>query len=288
MLYNFANRMFSIKSYNNYQNYFNFKFYHISDANVPMSGSSTSCCYKKMNEPAPGQGFPIKVSSGFCHEPDHVQIHLQNQQENAGARKRSAPANPSAVANQTHHSGSSGGMGRHGLLGWSENISPYHSSASAALAAPSLPARTARSPPETEVSADDAASFPPNSQEICDKLLWPSASINVTSSFLEEAAVAFRSSDDWGTPAGQWPASPPTPYPSEDNKRAQRDPETEEESLIEGLAKWLGLSDEGGENAGPRSPPGAKGVAVCTKCCWTLSFSLALGLVLVGQRWQPS
>lgn len=85
-------------------------------------------------EPRPGQYVNINVSQGFCHEPDHVQLHL-------------------AGNTTTKVSG-----------GWSAN-----SKNSSSLPLPSK---------KTQIPS--SSNF--HQKSSCDKLLWPSASLNVTSS----------------------------------------------------------------------------------------------------------
>jgi hypothetical protein len=160
----------------------------VADANVPMgAGSTTPCCYTQMNEPLPGQGFPINVSSGFCHEPDHVQLHLGKQKQ-----------------------GNSSSPGR----GWSAA-----SSASNELRSESIS--------ESMTNKSSYGDFH-SAHSSCDKLLWPSASLNVTRSEeveeqLQQATLRSTQLDLNATSA-----------------EAQQD---SGRNLIEAVASWLGLQD---------------------------------------------
>ena len=53
-----------------------------SDASVPSAMKSTMCCYGKGAIPKPGDGVSINVSTGFCHEPDHLQLEIGNTSVN--------------------------------------------------------------------------------------------------------------------------------------------------------------------------------------------------------------
>ena len=132
----------------------------------------SQCCYSLMLDPLPGQGFPIKVPNGFCHEPDHVQLHLNQSADASGGR----PAgHPSAAAAQKDSSSS-------------------------------LP----------------ATSLKPHHALSCDKLLWPSASLNVSTS-----------RDAW-----EWQG-----WSSVNNSTLSAVVEVDS-NLIVALARWLGFDDE--------------------------------------------
>lgn len=163
----------------------------LSDAGVPVAVSSTDCCYTEMTEPLPGQGFPINVSTGFCHEPDHVQLHLKNISS-----------------------------------GWS--------------AAANEPVTAL---PSTMSTPEDL-----DSSSYCDKLLWPSASLNVTTS---ERPLKKKWSQDF-------------------NATIEDEPD-----LIMALARWLGLEDN--QEAFSSSSKGAKGASLGS---WTVFILLFKVLVM--------
>ena len=140
----------------------------------------TPCCYKLSLEPLPGHGFPLKVAAGFCHEPDHVQLHLN---ESSIALKEGGGAHTSVA-------GSTG----------------------------------------TLSSAADSTSLPATFHaSTCDTILWPSTSLNVTSSGRE-----FNSSS-------LWPHEHNNPSAVSGNKSSLANVE-EDEDLMVALAKFLGVS----------------------------------------------
>lgn len=154
------------------------------DAGVPVAVSATDCCYTQMTEPLPGQGFPINVSTGFCHEPDHVQLHLKNMSS---------------------------------LSGW--------------------PAE-----PSTTVDPEDFDS----SSSYCDKLLWPSAGLNVTNS--ERPLKKQQWSQDFNATL-----------------------EAQDPDLIMALATWLGMNEQEAFSNSTTSK-GAKGASPS----WTVFILLVL------------
>ena len=117
----------------------------LSDANVPPMVTEdllpTPCCYKLSLEPLPGHGFPLKVAAGFCHEPDHVQLHLNE----SSAIDTPTSGMPPSIS----------GAGAAGSTSLSQAKGSQHSLST------SLP-----------------ATFHASS---CDTILWPSTSLNVTS-----------------------------------------------------------------------------------------------------------
>ncbi len=48
---------------------------------VAKDGVLDPCCYSMMPDPLPGQGFPVHVAKGFCHEPDHVLHNVNNNRD---------------------------------------------------------------------------------------------------------------------------------------------------------------------------------------------------------------
>ena len=119
----------------------------VSDADVPPMVTEdvipTPCCYKKSLEPLPGHGFPLKVAAGFCHEPDHVQLHLNES--------------------DTGFSNVGGNTG---------------ASSASAGAAGSTNLKLSTSNSALDISTSLPATFHAST---CDTILWPSTSLNVTS-----------------------------------------------------------------------------------------------------------
>ena len=135
---------------------------------MPTAGSSTPCCYKEVNEPPPGQGFPLNVSAGFCHEPDHVQLHLKR----FNATSKRAPAGwPAGVTSSTTADNTSGQKYLTSLPQPSTFLLPNKP--------PNVQAATLKS--RSPRSNFHYSSEKQTQVDICDKLLWPSASLNATS-----------------------------------------------------------------------------------------------------------
>lgn len=150
------------------------------DETVPTVVTATDmpsqCCYSAMADPLPGQGYPIHVSSGFCHEPDHVQFHL---------RRRGMSKNYNN--NGTVTNGTAGGSKQ----------SPA-----------SLPSSSLSSSPATEKSNNNQNDNNNNNALLaprCDKLLRPSAALNVTNSTRANEWLGwYLSSTEMDTSLWQW------------------------------------------------------------------------------------
>lgn len=145
----------------------------------------SQCCYSLMLDPLPGQGFPIKVPNGFCHEPDHVQPSHLNQ--SADAAVVAAGGRPAG-----------------------------HAPLSAAAAAAQKDSSSSNTLPATSLSSSSHHALS------CDKLLWPSASLNVSTS-----------RDAW-----EWQG-----WSSVNNSTLSAVVEVDS-NLIVALARWLGFDDE--------------------------------------------
>ena len=156
-----------------------------SDANVPDALSSTMCCYDKVTLPEQGEGVSINVSTGFCHEPDHVQLNNKNltsagqgPPSDSSSGWSAAGGAPSSSADTTADSSSVTGSKQ----------------TSAAAAAPNtfysaLPSSASSS----SSTADSSSSSNFHSTSSCDKLLWPSPKLNVTTS--KQAALWSKAFD---------------------------------------------------------------------------------------------
>ena len=185
----------------------------VSDADVPPMVTEdvipTPCCYKKSLEPLPGHGFPLKVAAGFCHEPDHVQLHLNESDTgfsnvgNTGASSASAGAAGSTLKLST--SNSAFGIGK----------------TNQAVISTSLPATFHAS--------------------TCDTILWPSTSLNVTSAGNEY--FNFNTSS-WNTNSG---VSKNKSSAHNTVEESENNVQSEAENLIVALARWLGVSESESE-----------------------------------------
>ena len=171
-------------------------FISISDDNVPTvvteSVIPTPCCYTLMSDPPPGHGYPINVTSGFCHEPDHVQLHLggrparngPSEGPQAGAPPGGSVPNINKQPNQTTNSNG-------GSVGAETEARPAGNGRAGPSEGPQ-PAGDGRATPSSSLptSAGVGLTHTPSSDpQRCDKLLWPSASLNVTTS---KDAVAWN------------------------------------------------------------------------------------------------
>ena len=166
--------------------------YPITDANVPPMVTEevipTPCCYKLSLEPLPGHGFPLKVAAGFCHEPDHVQLHLN---ESSIALKEGGGAHTSVA-------GSTGTL-----------------------------------------SSADSTSLPATFHaSTCDTILWPSTSLNVTSSGREFNSSLWHEHNNPSAVSG--------------NKSSLANVE-EDEDLMVALAKFLGVSSDSSSESTTRN-----------------------------------
>ena len=133
------------------------------------------CCYGKGTIPKPGDGVSINVSSGFCHEPDHVQLEIGTKNDN-NTLSKAVPGNHA--------------MGDTSIGGWSA----LHTSAATSKSAAGIAVNSYKSLPNffsqsssgsrKPQSFSSPTSFSSNfhGTSSCDKLLWPSSSINVTAS----------------------------------------------------------------------------------------------------------
>jgi hypothetical protein len=157
-----------------------------SDANVPDALSSTMCCYDKVTLPEQGEGVSINVSTGFCHEPDHVQLNNKNLTEgqgppsdrSSGWSAAGAPSSSSSSADTTADSSSVTGSKQTSAAAANTFYSALPSSASAS---------------SSSSTADSSSSSNFHSTSICDKLLWPSPKLNVTTS--KQAALWSKAFD---------------------------------------------------------------------------------------------
>ena len=143
------------------------------------------CCYDKVTLPEQGEGVSINVSTGFCHEPDHVQLNNKNLTATGqggppsdSSSGWSAAGAPSSSADTTADSSSVTGSKQ----------------TSAAAAAPNtfysaLPSSAYSS----SSTADSSSSSNFHSTSSCDKLLWPSPKLNVTTS--KQAALWSKAFD---------------------------------------------------------------------------------------------
>ena len=145
----------------------------------------TPCCYTLMSDPPPGHGYPINVTSGFCHEPDHVQLHLGGRPARngpsegppAGSPAGGSVPNTNKQPNQTTNSNG-------GSVGAETEARPTGGRTNW----PSAKATPSSSLP-TSAGGRAGVRAPSSDPQRCDKLLWPSASLNVTTS---KDAVAWN------------------------------------------------------------------------------------------------
>ena len=120
----------------------------------------TPCCYTLTRAPLPGQGFPLNVSKGFCHEPDHVTFH----REGTGI-----PGTANTLDNKDEaKKHKNGTLLKHNPNGRSvgEIVNQVVPTSSPAL-------------PTSDVTLMTSQKL--DSQR-CDKLLWPSTNLNITTS----------------------------------------------------------------------------------------------------------
>ena len=108
----------------------------------------TPCCYTLTRAPLPGQGFPLNVSKGFCHEPDHVTLHREGTGSNPTLDDEAKRNNGTLK----HPNGRS--------VGVVDQV---------VTSSPSLP--TSMTMMTSQIDS-----------QRCDKLLWPSTNLNITTS----------------------------------------------------------------------------------------------------------
>ena len=162
--------------------------FFISDANVPSALSSTMCCYDKVTLPEQGEGVSINVSTGFCHEPDHVQLALGRIKNLTGVQSppsdHSSSGWPAAAAASAASSSSADPSADMSAVvgaaaGSVTSADSKQTSAAAANPFYSLPSSASSS---SSVRSDSSSSSNFHSTSSCDKLLWPSPKLNVTTS----------------------------------------------------------------------------------------------------------
>ena len=151
-----------------------------SDANVPDALSSTMCCYDKVTLPEQGEGVSINVSTGFCHEPDHVQLNNKNLTASAG---QGPPSD--------HSSGWSAAASSADASADSSVTGSKQTSAAAAAANTFYSALPSSASSASSSSSSSSSNF--HSTSSCDKLLWPSPKLNVTTS--KQAALWSKAFD---------------------------------------------------------------------------------------------
>ena len=142
------------------------------------------CCYDKVTLPEQGEGVSINVSTGFCHEPDHVQLNNKNltagqgppSDSSSGWSAAGAPSSLSSSADTTADSS---------LVTGSKQTS--------AAAANTFYSALPSSASSSSSTADSSSSSNFHSTSSCDKLLWPSPKLNVTTS--KQAALWSKAFD---------------------------------------------------------------------------------------------
>jgi hypothetical protein len=152
------------------------------DANVPDALSSTMCCYDKVTLPEQGEGVSINVSTGFCHEPDHVQLNNKNLTSAGQGPPSDSSSGWSAAAGA---SSSADTTADSSLVTGSKQTS--------AAAANTFYSALPSSASSSSSTADSSSSSNFHSTSSCDKLLWPSPKLNVTTS--KQAALWSKAFD---------------------------------------------------------------------------------------------
>ena len=180
----------------------------------------------------------INVSTGFCHEPDHVQLILgKNLTEPVSGGGGWSASSASASAGSSSVTGSASAA-----------------SMSAVATSYSLPTSTSGSS-----SSSSSSNFHRTSS--CDKLLWPNFGLNVTTSAVQ--ASSWSAEDDLnatnlrghhqqrGSGAGQAKAAVvSTEFAAATASASEADPSTSEGvNLIVALSRWLGFNDEENSDA---------------------------------------